>query len=208
MTQPTDDQWLDVLAGRAAPADADTRQAASLREFFELQAQHTPTPDEATRRRMMNMLAAKGAFAEASSTPTPRQNPLRQLMAWLLPPDNAHPGRWAAVAVAVFAITVIPFVLQSPDPADDPYGIKSLPFDPNLNPTVIHSSNPAQDAAQLQAQLSIQGVMATLRSEGTSVWVQARVPTDKHSAVQAMLSPLGLSTPPDGQLVVQFRAQP
>ncbi|MBK9443726.1 MAG: hypothetical protein IPN53_21520 [Comamonadaceae bacterium] len=207
------DGWLDVLAGKVAPTDRETRQSASLRGFFELQEQNTPKLDEATQRRIMNALEAKGVFAQAA---TPKrvapESLLTRISDWLFPDGHASGGRWSAVAAAIMAVTVLPFVLHSPVGDDDPGSIKSLPTSINATldtPTaVINSHQPQLLAAQLVTALARHGVVAELRSEGTDHWVKAHIPSDKQAVVQTDLVNMGLAAKPDGQLVVQFRRQP
>jgi len=209
----THDSWLDVLAGKSTPTDRETHQSASLRGFFELQEQHTPKLDEATQRRIMNALEAKGVFTQAA---TPKQiksdSLLSRIIAWLFPDGQASGGRWSAVAAAVMAVTVLPFVLHHPSGDNDPGGIKSLPTQINVTlgtPTaVIDSQQPQLLAAQLVTTLARHGVFAELRSEGADHWVKANIPADRLAVVQADLVNMGLAAKPDGQLAVQFRRQP
>lgn len=209
MTDDNTDPWLNVLAGKTPPHDRETRQAASLRGYFELQEQHTPALDEATQRRIMNALAAKGVFAEA---PPPRRSEhvslLNRIMGWLFPQGHASSGRLSAVAAAIMAVTVIPFILHSPTGEDDPNGIKSVPVTLGAPTAVIDSANPQPLAAQLVATLARHGVVAELRSEGSDQWVKAQIPADRLAAVQTDLVSMGLAASPDGQLTVQFRRQP
>ena len=209
MAEDTPDKWLDVLAGKGVPDDPETRQAAALRDFFELQQQHTAELDQATQRRIMNGLQAKGVFAQPAVPPPapPAPSLLSRVSAWLFPQGQASNRRFAGIA-AVLAVAVLPFLLQQPAGDDDPHGIKSLPVGLGTPTAVIDSANPDQLAAQLVAMLARQGVVATLRSDGADRWVQAQVSADRLVAVQAELVSMGLAATPDGQLVVQFRRQP
>lgn len=209
MPTEKDDRWLDVLAGKAAPHDAQARQAAALRHYFELQDQHEAALDEATQRRILNALEAKGAFAQ----PKQKERPVRpglwaQAMGWLFPQGHASGGRFAGVAVAVLAVTMLPFLLHPPGGDDDPGGMKNVPLLSGAPTAVIDSTNPDQLAAQLVSALSRQGVNATLRSEGADRWVTAKVPAERMGAVQAELVSMGLAATPQGDLSVQFRRQP
>ena len=200
------DPWLNVLAGTAQPHDPDTRKAAALRDFFKLQEQHTPPLDTATQRRIMNRLAARGAFTQV--TPVVPVSLMARMGEWLFP--QGHGGRWSAVAAAVMALTVLPFVVWH-GRDDDPYTVKSLsiPADtPAPAAAVIDTDNPQQLAAQLVATLARHGVTAQHRSDGTHTWVSAHIAPDQQSAVQSDLDSLGVSIPAGGQLEVQFRHQP
>lgn len=209
MTNEKDDAWLDALAGKPAPDDAQTRQAAALRNYLELDAQRTPALDEATQRRILNALAAKGAFTPpVAPTTVERPGFLARAMNWLFPQGHASGGRFAGVAAAVLAVLVLPFVLHSPPGDDDPYGIKSLPVTPETPTAVIDSAKPEQLATELVATLARHGVVAELRADGTGQWVKASIPADRLAAVQTDLVSMGLAARPDGQLLVQFRRQP
>jgi hypothetical protein len=209
MNPENNDPWFDALAGKAEPGDLGTRQASSLRSFFELQDQNTPALDEATQRRIMNALESKGVFAPiAEPKPVPSAGLLAQALNWLFPQGHVSGRRFAGVAAAVLAVLVLPFVLQSPAGDDDPYGIKSLPLVPDSPTAVIDSARPGQLAAQLVAALARHGVVAELRVEGADQWVKAKIPADRMAAVQTELVSMGLAVKPDGQLAVQFRHQP
>lgn len=210
MTEETPDKWLDVLAGKDAPNDPQTRQAAALRHFFELQEQHTAPLDDAMQRRIMNTLQAKGVFAMPASEAQPAKTAslLTRLSDWLFPQGHASNARLAGIAAAVLAVVVLPFVLNNPVGDDDPGGIKSIPVPLGTPTAVIDNANPDQLAAQLVGMLARHGVVATLRSDGSDRWVQAQVGADQLVAVQAELVSMGLAASPDGKLVVQFRRQP
>lgn len=212
-TNKSDDSWLEVLAGKGGPTDHETRQSAALRGFFELQEKNTPKLDEATQRRIMNALEAKGIFAQAApSKPVKPASLLTKVMAWLFPEGHVSGGRLSAVAVAVMAITMLPFLLHGPVGDDDLNSIKSLPSlaeaSWGLPTSVIESNTPEQLSVQLVAILARHGVVAELRSANGNQWVRAQIPAERLSAVQSDLVSMGLSTKPDGQLVVQFRRQP
>ena len=90
-----------------------TRQAESLRHFFALEAEHTPALTEATERRILNGLQAKGAFSAAAVHPASKQpGLLARLQNWWAPAGRSSTHRWSAVAAAMVAVAVIPFVLQ------------------------------------------------------------------------------------------------
>jgi len=209
MSNDNDDPWLNALAGKTEPGDPDTRQANSLRSFFEQQDQHTPALDEATQRRIMNALESKGVFAPVTSpAPVARPGLLAGGLNWLFPQGHVSGGRFAGVAAAVLAVLVLPFVLQSPSGDEDPNGIKSMSI-PQDNPTaVIDSANPEQLAVQLVATLARHGVAAELHAVGSDQWVKAHIPADRLAAVQTELVNMGLAAQPDGHLTVQFRRQP
>ncbi len=196
------DTWLKVLAGTTQPDDRDTQQAADLREFFRLQENNTLPLDTASQRRIMNGLAARGAFSK--TLPAVSVSLTSRITEWLFPRGHASGGRWSAVAAAVMALTVLPFVVwHGPKEDGDPYAVKSLTL-----PAVVDSDNPQQLAAQLVATLARHGVTAQHRSDGTSTWVSAHIPADQQAAVQTDLASLGLGIPVGGQLDVQFRRQP
>lgn len=206
MTDNNPELWFDVLAGKAEPIDAETRQAAELRQFFQLQEQHTEELDEATIRRLMNILEAKGAFANPDSLtePAPTRGILFRVQDWFLPKGRISGGRFAGLAAIAAAIAAILPVMLQPTMV----GIKGDPVVAAAATAVIDSADPDQLAAQLVATLARHGVVATLRSEGADRWVQAQVGADHLPAVQAELVSMGLAATPTGQLVVQFRRQP
>ena len=90
------DRWLDVLAGKAAPTDRDTRQAHSLRGFFEQQAQRDAVidDDKESQKRMLNALRARGLFDDAPATVQPRWP--QRLRNWLFPAGEVMAWHYAA----------------------------------------------------------------------------------------------------------------
>jgi hypothetical protein len=209
MTIEKDDDWLEVLAGKKEPQDAQTRQAAALRNYFELQDQHAPTLDEATQRRILNALEATGVFAPPATVKTEVGTGLvARVLQWLFPQGHANRGRYAGVALAVMAAVMLPYLLHSPVGEEDPYGVKSFPkgmTDPSA--IVIDTAQPEQLADQLVAALSRHGVAAELRTDAIGQWVQAQIPAERIATVQADLASLGVVAPQDGRLMVQFRRQ-
>ncbi|MBK7000376.1 MAG: hypothetical protein IPH35_10495 [Rhodoferax sp.] len=208
---PTD-TWLDVLAGKAPPTDLQTRQAAALRDYFAQEAQQTPALGEAAQRRILNALQAKGVFAQAQPPKPPdAANLLTRLKDWLFPQGHASIPRWSAIAAAVMAVAVAPLlVMQGPaTDGDDPGTFKSLNLPQDGPVVVIDTAQPQQLADQLSAILARHGIAADVRATGADLWVQASIPADKQSAVQADLLTLGLGLAPSptGQLTVQFRRQ-
>ncbi len=200
MTKDKTDKWLDVLGGKGVAADPQTRQAAELRNFFAMQEQQTAPLDEATQRRIMNALEAKGVFAQPAAT----KGLFARAQEWFLPKGRVSGGRFAGLAAIAAALAaILPVMLQPTIVA-----IKGDPVVAGAPTAVIDSANPDQLAAQLVATLARHGVVATLRSDGADRWVQAQVGADHLVAVQAELVSMGLAAAPTGQLVVQFRRQP
>lgn len=210
MSTPQDDErWLDVLAGKAEPRNAEERQAARARQYFEIEAQQEQQVDPATLQRVENLLMAKLAAAKpiAPAEPAARTSWWSALSAWFNPGGDVATGRYAAVAVAVMAAVALPYMMAPPAPdADDPGTIKSPPA--VVAPeTVIASAQPADDAARLLQVLAAQGVVAALTEEGADRLVVALVPADKLTAVSdATQKDLGVPLPADGQLRVRFKA--
>ncbi len=209
MSNPHDDErWLDVLAGKVEPRTADERMAARARSYFDKEDREAQSVDPSLRLRVENMLMARLAEdARRSAAPARHPGPWRALMAWLVPAEGGHSGRYAAVAAAVMAVVAVPLLMRPGTPAiDDPGTIKS-PGSLIAPEAVIASPQPAQDAERLLQALASQGVVAALSEDGADRVVVARVPADRLTATAAVLQrDLGLTLAADGQLRVRFKA--
>lgn len=149
---PQADRWLDVLAGRAEPADADTRQAARARGLFVAQVEaesRRPGRDAAKAQRLkvlLNVMQAEGeaaaraaqagktAGAAAGRPAGPAAGgysppgPVTRLLRWLFPPAApAATWRLGSVAMGLLGLTVAVRVLMPGAGDDDATGMKSAP---------------------------------------------------------------------------------
>ncbi|MBK6853893.1 MAG: hypothetical protein IPG93_20495 [Burkholderiales bacterium] len=70
-----DDRWLAALAGQAEPDDAQTRQAASLRRYLELQDEREAPLERRAAGRMARRLQAGLAAAQAGHADPATQAP-------------------------------------------------------------------------------------------------------------------------------------
>jgi hypothetical protein len=219
MTQDRDDQrWMDVLAGRAEPIDAETRQAALLRNLVLAERQRADSPEnQAAVTRMMNILETRGAF----KAPPKRPTPVQRLKQWLgFDADSSDgrgmvfAGRRAALAAIAVCALALPIVIsqQHPD-GDDAVGIKGLPGNvqppsPETRSQLIRSAQARPDAEELMAMLAQVGVKGQLEATEAGFRVDASIPADRLVAAQSVLSRIGLVVPADGQLRVRFQQQP
>lgn len=208
MATQDDERWFEVLAGRAAPVDRDTRQAASLREYIVQAQERVPELDAAAERRMMNLLHAKGAFAQDAGTQAAPRAVQQRTNAergrwwhWLFPPVAAHRSRYAAMVAVAAAAVCVPIVLQMGSPGDG--GVKSLRSGASVQ--VVQAAQPERAASELAALLALQGVAASVRSEGEERQLDALVPPQAREAVRTALVPRGIALPADGRLSVRFQ---
>jgi hypothetical protein len=158
-----DDRWLAALAGQAEPHDGDTRQAAALRRFFELQGEReAPLERKAAgrmaRRLQAGLAAAQPAGAGTASEPTERTRPAApddpppwwsRAWVWCFPPLQGHAARYAgagALAVAVAAGLVVgPGLWPGNDPAL-PAGNERVATAEPARPTTAQPARPAEAA--------------------------------------------------------------
>lgn len=213
MSDPIDEQrWLDVLAGKAEPRDAEERLAARARSYFQKEEQHHEPLDAATRQRVENLLNAKLAAlaakeAQSNAEATKKPGVLAGLLGWLIPAGGGHTGRYAALAAVALAAVVLPFVVPTTPPgAEDPSTIKS-PVQRPVPETVWASDHPADEAAALLQTLAQQGIVAQLTEEGADRVVQAQVPADSLAPVRDALQAQGYPLAADGQIRIRFKAK-
>ncbi len=207
MTYEQDELWLNVLAGKAQANDLQTRQAASLRNYFAAEAQNTPQLDTAAQQRIMNMLEARGAFADKPVVAVPGKGLLTQFMAWLFPSGKiANPHFAAVLATMVLAVIVVPNLEQLTTADPGPHDSKGMTVN-TIPSAIITSPSPDASAAQLMAVLARHGVPAQSRKEGDDRWVQARIPLERLAVVQADLIGMGLAASAQGDINVQYRPQ-
>lgn len=237
MNAAAEDRWIEVLAGRAAPHDADTRRAARARAGFEAQARadlDTP-PDEAATARLLARLerAAAGlrpgtpeadapalagrAESAAPARPAPRPGGPQGWAVW-----RALLGTWvtawlaprplAGFAMALFGGVL---VLQWWAVHDEASDIKtappaaSAPAPGSYGHTLIApSATPLQDAMALREALRALGVTAQVLELGDATRVQAAVDPAAQAAVQQTLSQKGWAWTPGPQLSVEFQRKP
>lgn len=196
------DRWLDVLAGRCLPQDADTRQAAALRVALrEMHRAYEPM-DEASVGRMLERMRARGAFS-APPTPPPTRlhdGAVRQVLA------KAWPGlpssSWlAALLTAVLASTATAWLVdRGKGHGADSEELRSK----QAVASIIHSADPRTEALELGALLTRLGAQPQLEALGSQWAVRAQLPVERLQTYERALIPFGLVVPPGGQLDVRF----
>lgn len=205
-----DERWLRVLAGEADAADADTRQAEALRNYFtKRSAEELEAPADPERtKRMLNYLEARGAFhsspASAQADAGPKVGWLTGFRNWLFPVGGGHPGRFALVAtiaVAVLAVPVLRGIVTVPD--DDTVGYKAAPG--SAKAATILAASPEQDARQVADLLARHGVKADIRADGDDRILTASIPPAVREAVRQALAQQGIPGPADGQFELRIR---
>ncbi len=213
MSNDPDDKFFDVLAGRRAADDADTRRAARLRQYFEMHPslEEQPRHDSQGEAQLIAYLRAQAAAAPKVVPSTPQPGLLTQLAQWLFPAQGSRALGYGMVAAAVLGAVV---VLRLVQPADDDTGtMKSLPpgaapASAPAAPPVIRAADPARAAAEVQTLLSNAGVPATLTPQGAEVLLSADVPPARQEALAQALAAQGLALPADGQLRLRFAPRP
>lgn len=212
MSQFTDEQrWLDVLAGKVEPRDAEEREAARVRQYFRKEEANLEPLDAATRLRVENLMAAKLAAVSAVSarTAAPGQAWWQRLSNWLMPAGAAPSGRYAAVAAAVVAAVTLSFIIPATLPDADDAGTIKSPADAGIPESVVQSRDPAAESARFLQVLAEVGVAAQILEEGEDRVVQAQVPPDKLIAARdALQAKDGHALPPDGRVRVRFKHNP
>jgi hypothetical protein len=206
-TQPDDDKFFEVLAGRRQPDDADTRQAARLRQYYQMHptAEERPQPDPAGQARLLAYLRARegqpAPGAAPATTPPAKPGPLQRLLAWLLPPG---PGRGMRLGMALAGVLGVAVLVRMVAPPDDDH-LTPKSGGPLAAETVKYAADPAQDAAQIQALLAGVGIPVTLTVQGREVLLRADIPPEQLAAVTQALSARGLTPPADGRLVLRIK---
>lgn len=202
------DPWLQVLAGRARPHDADTRQAARARALLERQAEEAlaAPADPAARTRLLNRLEAQAAAlaAPAAGPAAPGDDLVaavrRFVDAWFTP-RRAGP----VLALMVLALALPP-LLHTPD--DDEVIKTTAPAAPPVASGLVlmaPSARPLEDALALREALRPLGMAVELVELGTATRVQASVPAEAQAAVQGLLKQRGVEWVPGPQLSVEFQ---
>ncbi|MBL8483038.1 MAG: hypothetical protein JNJ60_12640 [Rhodocyclaceae bacterium] len=201
---PTDkDQlWLDVLAGRAEPSDADTRQAAQLRTYLERRAEEelNTQPDPARERRMLDYLQAHGALAAPRSA-APAPGLLQRLAHWLFPPGAANGFRYA-MAAALLCALAIPLVLLVQRGTEDPLAYKDFTTPGEV--LTIRAADPQLEARRLAAILAGHGVNASLSASGAQVLLKAEVPAAARDAIRKAMLDEGIPIAADGPILLRI----
>lgn len=194
-----EDRWLDVLSGEAQPTDRATEQAAQMRGYFQRQADmDCAEADEASVRRRMNMLRARGAFdAKQTAQPAPTPSPVRRLLSWLFPPQGGS-HRYAIVAGLMAAVLLVPLLRDQAQ--DDGPTFKRFPAS-----TVITAADPDARALEIRDALQALGVDAQITLSNAEASVQATVSEDLRLAAQSRLAAYGVALPADGRLRLSIR---
>jgi hypothetical protein len=211
MTQPDDDRWLEVLAGRAQADDPQMRSAAQLRDYLLRQAQDEQELDEASLRRMRNMVRAKADFARPRADAA-AATVLRGLLDRLFPPGRSG-GRYALVAGIALAMVAAPLLLRQHD--DDASQIKRAPAPPapaaqapaarGSGAVELRAQDPERLARDLESALIASGVVPQVQG-GTDAWtLTATVRPADQDAVRRVLQAYGFDTPRDGALHIVVR---
>jgi hypothetical protein len=219
------DSWFAALAGRKAPATLDEHLAAAAKRAHEADTQAAlDTPDEARRRRLVNLYEAGLRAGERRAAATTAA----------ATPDLAAAGRggsatgrgWAlgqigAAAAAGVAIALLGLQLlkpSGPNPAgSDPALAKggsaaSAPAAVASQATATHqvvaTPQPEAAARQLAAALAEAGVTADVQADGKDAWrLEATLTPEQAERVRPALAARGLELPAGGTpLRVRFLA--
>lgn len=216
LTGSQDERWLAVLAGQAAPADAAERQAAELRSYFEQRVAAVPAADAEQEKRLMNVLRARGAFADA--VPAQPTGLLAALSAWWNAPQGRMGYGYGAAALLAFVVVATPLLQQPQDEGGGDEVVELPPHTPappaqrqpkSLPKTlqggaVVVAAEPEQAALRLQLALSAQGVSSALQRDGSGWRLTAELPATARAALEPELQALSLAWPGDGQLNARF----
>lgn len=232
--RPTDDRWLDVLAGRAEAHDRATHQAAQARAHIAQQvaADQAAPVDEQRTKRLLNLMQAQAeqrSRAQAAAAPaaapavaasaTAAAGPLARLLAWLNPAQGGG-LRAAGAAAAVMGLAVVLVTTLKPAGDDDHTQMKGLPpiTEPITAPglqgggasgaLVVVGKEPLARALALQASLQGQGVSAEVFPLGDRARLDASVPADRQAAVRQALAGQGITWGGGSQLSLEFRSAP
>lgn len=228
--RPTDDRWLDVLAGRAEAHDRATHQAAQARAHIAQQvaADQAVPVDEQRTKRLLNLMQAQAeqrSRAQAAAAPavaasaTAAAGPLARLLAWLNPAQGGG-LRAAGAAAAVMGLAVVLVTTLKPAGDDDHTQMKGLPpiTEPITAPglqgggangaLVVVGKEPLSRALALQASLQGQGVSAEVFPLGDRARLDASVPADRQAAVRQALAGQGITWGGGSQLSLEFRSAP
>lgn len=230
-TTPEDDaaeRWLAVLAGREAPTDRDTSQAAEARGFFNAQidALASRPADPQRMKSLMNLMEAEGQkIAQEAAAASAAPGFWGGLKNWLLPAEpSASAWRLGGVTAGVLGVAVLVRGLMG-TPDEDPSQMKSPPAAATPAPAattpapsaptvaappatlVLGTADPVRSAVELQEVLKRAGVEARVTGMGASAQVEASVSPAQADAVKAELGRLGLSWPGGSTLVVTFEAR-
>lgn len=228
--RPTDDRWLDVLAGRAEAHDRATHQAAQARAHIAQQvaADQAVPVDEQRTKRLLNLMQAQAeqrSRAQAAAAPavaasaTTAAGPLARLLAWLNPAQGGG-LRAAGAAAAVMGLAVVLVTTLKPAGDDDHTQMKGLPpiTEPITAPglqgggasgaLVVVGKEPLARALALQASLQGQGVSAEVFPLGDRARLDASVPADRQAAVRQALAGQGITWGGGSQLSLEFRSAP
>lgn len=219
-----DERWADVLAGRAAATDEESRVAAGLRQLLLNEPLPGDEPlDAATVTRLMGALEARGAFKPRPSSDgsRPRGQATRAWAGTARPgthrsitmrptgparpaPLLASPGlRWAMGCVALTAALAVAYPPgqrpAEPDLFPKSGGAAPLPL------TQINTvSDPDASARELADLLTAHGAVARVGASGSARTVSATVPAARlHEAADA-LAPRGLTVGVEGRVAVRF----
>lgn len=220
--RPTDDHWLEVLAGRAEAHDHATRQAARARAHIAQQvAADQAAPVDAQRtKRLLNLMQAQAEQQQrAQAMPTAQAatqpGPLARLLAWLNPAQGGG-LRAAGAAAAVMGLAVVLVSTLKPGDDDEHTRMKGLP--PLSVPgvqggaasgaLVVTGGEPVARALALQASLQGLGVSAEVFALGDRARLDAAVPADRQAKVRQSLAGQGITWAGGPQLSLEFRSTP
>ncbi|MBK6973091.1 MAG: hypothetical protein IPH26_09145 [Sterolibacteriaceae bacterium] len=176
MSEKDDQDWLDILAGRAAPgADpATVREAHMLRESIlaeraarEAAAVESVTADPEAERRLIERARRGAPSAEAGV----RESPERARSRWRLGLPGWR-GAFALAATLVIAVGVFLALPKERVPVDAPATTRS-----GL-PTLVTKqiADPQRYASDLGAALAAAGLSVEIKQEGEIWYVETTVP--------------------------------
>jgi hypothetical protein len=209
-----DEKFLEVLAGRRAADDADTRRAELMGEYFDAHpvARHEPKRAFDDDKECLAHIRAGAARASAvvaerqplpatAAAPPPAPGPAASLARWLGLSGPSSPALRYGTAAALVLVGVA-VVFNITREADDSSGMRTL------GGVTVYAARPAEEAEQVRALLAAQGVTAKLTPRERLVWLEADVPAEKRAAVEAALRARGITLPDDGRLRLRLTLKP
>jgi len=223
MGTTTDDRWIETLAGRSAPDDGPTRQAARARAVLEARLRHEVDgiPDPHAEARWLARLAQSAAqrrreFEEEERQALTRTVHRRAGARWwqrLPSPDRWVPrgggfGSPVAAAVALLVgvgVVLLPLQFTGPDDQIE----KALGRAPatSIDARVIISARPLDAAIELRDAMRASGVGSLLLELGDTTRLEVDPVSDTALAeVRRLLAARGIEWSGAERLALEFRS--
>lgn len=189
-----DNDWLNLLTGRAAPdADPRTRQEAEMLRQVVLERRDRPLNElsdaDLSRGRERLLFQLRRETPPAPARPWWRQ-----------------PALLAGLAAGLAGITIAP-MLWSPD-RPGPETAPTLEPPPRSKqfrlPAVVRADQPSAAARALAEALASLGIAVQPIQQAESWFIDVRLPDPPPAGLAALLARHGLRPPPDRRLLVEF----